>query len=398
MQFYMKWLCFSFIVGAIAACTPVRFSKDDSIACQGLGNSACVVSPDGMELFGPYNIKIGQGKVDILFVNDNSASMSFEQTKMAQRFANFIQNLDALKVDYRIAITTTDIETTTNPARAINQNGALQNGRLVAFGDGSKFLTPASANRVNLFNTQMTRPETLQCENFIRNYLAQYGPNSRNTQDYQGKYMQNCPSTDERGVYAANLTILNNYDSFLRSDANLTVILLTDEDARSEQYAMGNPNYPLESLDQPSTFVSNMTTQYPGKIWNFHSFIVRDQTCKTQQSNQIIDSLGRPVVEGSFGNLYSQFNLQLRDDSNRPRGLMLDICASDYTSALGEISTNIGSQLKEYALKCSDPAALSITPASIRWTKTGSTIHFTEPIAPGTDVSISYKCQARSTL
>lgn len=395
MRSYMKWLCYSFIVGAIAACSPVRFSNDEMKVCE--NNQGCIVDENGMVQYGPFIFKIGSGKADILFVNDNSASMSFEQSKMAQRFANFVQNLDTQKVDYRIAMTTTDIESSRNPRRLINKDGALQNGELITFQDNSRYLTPQSANRVNLFNLAITRPETLQCENFIRNYLSQYGPNSRDTVDYNNKYFDNCPSTDERGVYAANLTVMNNYHSFVRPDANLTVILLSDEDARSEQYAMGNPDYLLESLDQPATFASMMQSKYPGKMWNFHTFIVRDQQCKTQQRNQILDSLGRPVVEGSYGNLYSQFNLTLRDDANRPRGLMLDICSNDYTTPLGQISTNISDRLQDLVLKCSDPISLSILPASVMWTKTGSVIKFTQP-APGTEVSVSYKCRPAKSL
>jgi hypothetical protein len=48
-------------------------------------------------------------KVDVLLVIDNSGSMGEEQANLAANFAPFIDTLEAVGADYRIAITTTDI-------------------------------------------------------------------------------------------------------------------------------------------------------------------------------------------------------------------------------------------------------------------------------------------------
>jgi hypothetical protein len=48
--------------------------------------------------------------VDILFVIDNSGSMADEQARLARNFTGFVDALDAMKVDYRVAITTTDVD------------------------------------------------------------------------------------------------------------------------------------------------------------------------------------------------------------------------------------------------------------------------------------------------
>lgn len=52
------------------------------------------------------------GIADILFVVDNSGSMSDDQTKLANSFSSFINWLVTAQVDYRIAITTTDTSAT----------------------------------------------------------------------------------------------------------------------------------------------------------------------------------------------------------------------------------------------------------------------------------------------
>ena len=49
-------------------------------------------------------------KVDILIVNDNSASMDAEQKKMGTRFGSFVSAFNG--IDYQIAMTTTDLDST----------------------------------------------------------------------------------------------------------------------------------------------------------------------------------------------------------------------------------------------------------------------------------------------
>ena len=119
-------------------CSEVSFRKDPIVECQGRGSGSCVTS-QGVDSF-DYSIRFQPGKVDVLFVNDNSASMSWEQARIADRFVNFVQQLDGTGIDYRIGMVTTDVSSSSNQPRAINQNGALQDGRLISFSSGMKFL------------------------------------------------------------------------------------------------------------------------------------------------------------------------------------------------------------------------------------------------------------------
>jgi hypothetical protein len=50
----------------------------------------------------------GNNATDILFVVDNSCSMSQEQASLAVNFASFIQIVEAIDIDYHIGVTTTD--------------------------------------------------------------------------------------------------------------------------------------------------------------------------------------------------------------------------------------------------------------------------------------------------
>src|SRR5437868_13274459 len=90
------------VLGTVIACSPTKFSqsKNANVLCD--NNVAnCVVSPQSIDV--TQSFKVGSGKVDILFVNDNSASMSKAQVQMAAKFSGFIQSLDSKSINYRIA-------------------------------------------------------------------------------------------------------------------------------------------------------------------------------------------------------------------------------------------------------------------------------------------------------
>lgn len=393
MSTYLKLFLASVFLGGLIACSDVKFRSDSSLECQGLGQNNCVVDENGFETFNVSKNFTG-GKVDILFINDNSASMSSEQKKIQNEFANFINKLDSKFIDYRVAITTTDIESNTNTPREINENGALQNGRLIAFQSGLKFLTPNDNDRVTQFNSNILRNETLKCEEFIKSSMIA-GANWQESTSYKNLYKSNCPSPEERGVYSANQTVLNNYDGFFRTDSNIVFILISDEDVMSKDYiTLGKT---LDKLDLPETLAENIKTKFPGQIWNFHSILTLDNECKKNQDKQIIDPWGKPAVLSSLGELYYQFNTVLKDESGRPRGTLNSICDNDYSNSLvSKIAGSIIESTYETVLACSNPTDLKISPA-IEYSLSGTSLKFIKNPDAGTNVSISYKCKSISS-
>lgn len=79
------------------------------------GGQARVVSVDLQGTGDPYGIQtdtwqqVGSGKLDILFVVDNSCSMADEQQSLASNFASFIAGVNTTTVDFHLGVTTTDI-------------------------------------------------------------------------------------------------------------------------------------------------------------------------------------------------------------------------------------------------------------------------------------------------
>lgn len=134
------------------------------------------------------------GKADILFIVDNSGSMSDEQTKLGQSFNTFINWLTGGLVDYHIAITSTDMDAT----------GAQ--GAFIAAGSNPKIL-------------DMNTPDVATV--FAQNTALGTGG-----------------SADEKGLAAASTAVspamlAGANAGFLRTDARLFVVWVTDEDDAS---------------------------------------------------------------------------------------------------------------------------------------------------------------------
>ena len=94
MKRYFRLAIWSFVVGAHLACAKQKFEAVPNQPCVEYNNiygaGTCTLTPDGKNTFN-YSVRFGDA--DVLFVVDNSGSMSFEHTEMADRFYNFINQL-----------------------------------------------------------------------------------------------------------------------------------------------------------------------------------------------------------------------------------------------------------------------------------------------------------------
>jgi len=362
------------------------------------------VVQNGKAVYPAQDYTVDGGKVDVLIVDDNSASMSFEQNRMSARFNQFIQNLENKGVNYRIAFTTTDISSSQNAARAINGNGALQDGKLIALSSGKKFLSKEDgdlAAKTAIFKTAIERKETLSCETFINNWMS--SGKTASDASYSTEYYNNCPSGDERGIYAANLVTKNNPDGFLRDDADFHIIFLSDEDERSQLYLYGG-QYSLEDMDKGKTLASTIRTTFPSKTFGIHPIITADAYCLPIQNQQMAG-----IVSGTYGTEYNNARkeaLSIVNSERSQKGLAAvkmvlgDICLNDYAGQLTEIFDNVvGPIVDSFAIKCSNPEGLNITvstsDSSISHELVGNVIKFNKKLPVGTRVSVSsYSCPA----
>ena len=133
-----------------------------------------------------------QGDVDILWVIDDSGSMADEQDSLGRNFKSFIDQFLVKDIDFKMAITTTD-------------GTSSRNGKMV--GDSSK-LTRASAKGNKTA--------------FINNFTKWVKVGTSGSGVEQGLKT----STSFMDRYAS---------SFLRSDAFLVVVYLSDEEDQSDK-------------------------------------------------------------------------------------------------------------------------------------------------------------------
>ncbi|NQY99701.1 MAG: hypothetical protein HRT45_03410 [Bdellovibrionales bacterium] len=336
-----NWLRFGIImmgVSLYAACSDVKFDVKPSSECEdyndNFGDGTCTITPTGFQEFN-YSVRMGQ--VDILFVTDNSGSMFAEQQEMANRFPSFLDSIRG--IDYQIAITTTDIPSSDNSQQtAANGNGTLWDGKFIAFPNGQKVLRNANDSNsvhnsnITYFEQTVQRPESANCDN---------------------SNFQNCPSSDERAIYAVNRALdRSENSSFFRGNGHLAIVILSDEDERSTggESASSRTNNlkgkALESYDLPATLVQKAATAMGAtKTMSVHSIIIQpgDTGCKNSQ-----DAQGNQWVFGQYGDIYRELSspnsaLIEAGKAGRANSILMagtngSICSNNYTNELGEIS------------------------------------------------------------
>jgi hypothetical protein len=288
-------------------------------------------------------------------------------------------------LDYRIGITTTDLSSSDNQPRSINLNGALQDGKLIDFRSGMRYLEPNTADKNALFYNTIQRPETLACDQFLQNALMSSA--DRNSADYLRNYYASCPSGDERGIGAAYKLISNPNENFLRKDAHLAIVIISDENNRSWGINDGVSKYALAPIDQPNNLIALVKQKYGDlKSLTVHSIVVPtgDANCLSSQNNQMGN-----LISGNYGTSYEYL-------SNLTQGIKGSVCADDYGEQMGRIGAAIVKQVESFDLHCANPIHLQVTysPSSIvnNYTLTGKRLRFAQPLAPSSRVRFKYSC------
>ena len=293
-----------------------------------------------------FTADASEGKVDILFVDDNSASMEFEQRKLGQRFTTFIWEL--MGVDWQVGITTTDCST--------GKWGVC--GSLLQFeGLAQKILSPAIAGYADAFLRTIERPETVDC-------VA------------RGE----CPSGLEEALKAAMTSMdKRNGDNagFFRNGAALAVVVLTDEDERSTGPANATKAQQVVEKFQSIWGMDKKLKGYAITV------LEGDTACLQMQKDQ-------QGGIGAYGTHATAF-------ANLTGGRTGSICAADYSSVLQNIGSDVRSLTSAVTLTKA-PVAASVnvvfTPnQAITWTVKDKTILFSRPVPPGTKIDVYYDAQ-----
>ncbi len=196
------------LLSVLAACGPTASGTGDDTS----GDDGDDLEPDARPWVpGPDSgITERCSKIDLLFVIDNSGSMSEEQTNLATNFPAFIQVIEESGLDYRVAVTSTGMDYTYYQQLPIG--GTVPTS--VDGGDNGTMLQPAACNMTSRWidATNADPAGTFTCAAT----LGTDGPSDE------------MPLAAMRAAFDDRMTDGTN-GGFRRPDALLGVILLTDE-------------------------------------------------------------------------------------------------------------------------------------------------------------------------
>lgn len=191
-----------------------------------------------------------QNKVDVLLVVDNSGSMGEEQANLAANFGAFVDTLEDAGADYRIAVTTTDVQNLEWCQTTTPENGKFQSSscrtRLQHFtdqGGGMDVSTTACMEICDLDGLSLLPTAVEGDENpEVRPWIQTGGADSNLPEGVSGTEAFSCMGPQgidgcgfESPLEAMRLALIRTDTiseaefGFLRQDAALMVIIVTDE-------------------------------------------------------------------------------------------------------------------------------------------------------------------------
>jgi hypothetical protein len=199
---------------ALAACGPNDRGSDDIAGDDSAGDDSAGDDSAGDDTTNPPAARCQA--MDIVFVVDDSGSMTEEQSNLAANFPQFAQVLDNYEVapgqplDYRVALTTTGRTITTT----VVLGSGLPEIPITEQGDNGAFRAECGSPKRWIDRTDGNLGSTLACR-------ANVGTNG--------------PGAAEMPLYAGMLGLSDRIvdhtnEGFLRDDALLAVVMITDED------------------------------------------------------------------------------------------------------------------------------------------------------------------------
>jgi hypothetical protein len=218
-------------------------------------------------------------KLDVVWIIDNSGSMADEQASLGANFSAFIDNFITKDVDFRMAVTTTDV------------SSADRKGRLVQGSDTKLTAARAQADEAR-FKEDFTT-------------LVRVGTRG---------------SGNEKGLEASEGFMQKYAKTFLRDDAYLAIVVVSDEEDQSAQ-----------SVKHYTEYI---------KSFKAHAGLVKIYT--------IAD-----VNRTNFGNGIATGADRYVEASTQTAGVVADI-RNDFHRSLGEMGESIINLLDSFAL-ANDP-------------------------------------------
>jgi hypothetical protein len=281
-------------------------------------------------------------QVDILFVIDDSGSMGNDQKNLGNNFSSFIKWAKNLNVDFHIGIVTTDVDGK-NPLGGGGNPGKLRGN--------PKFMTKSTPNLEAVFK---------------RNALVGTGG-----------------SASERGLEAARLALsaplatTGFNKGFLRKDASLSIIVVSDEADQSSQPVQYYIN-----------FFRNLKGVRNTSMFRFNAVIGYDPASGKQQCPA--NGQAQATSKGRYEAV-----------AKASKGILAAICNQNFSATLNKIgAVTFGLKQQFFLSRPADPTSIKVkvngNPVSQgantwQYLQTDNSIFFKTAPTAGATVEVSYK-------
>lgn len=336
------------------ACGNVSFEAGTanykSCALEGADLSNCFNPQPGVLKDMSQSINVAaQTEVDILFVVDNSGSMTEEQTGIGNKINGFLSKINGL--DWQIAVTTTDDRATTPITGDTSRPWSDGQFRPFDSATGSQYILRSSQVTAADAQTKLSA-------------AIQVGIGG---------------SGNERGINSTYRAVERSATAgvnrdFFRPNAKLAVVVISDEDECSTGAAECPAASASKSVPQNMlNLVKNTLGANKGFTFNSIIYIPGDSSCTTG-ANQ--------------GKVYKEM-------SNLTGGVVASVCSSDYTTPLNVIGNRVVQQVNSADLSCAPVDVNGDGKADVQvalagggtytgnYTVNGSTVSFSTPLPEG---------------
>ncbi|MGM0577579.1 MAG: choice-of-anchor D domain-containing protein [Myxococcota bacterium] len=247
--------------------------------------------------------------VDVLFVVDNSGSMGEEQDNLANNFEDFISEAATWDNDYHIGVTTTDVDE--EGGRFVGDPRIVDNTNWEAFKDNVKVGTSGSGTE--------------------RGFMAaQQALSLPNTADSSTACTQDSDCTEPEGCYDGFCGGPNR--GFLRSDASLELVFVSDEEEQS-----------TADLNFYENFFKSIKGFFNDNLMHIHAIVGPSGGCSSSNGDA---SAGHRFIELA----------------NATGGNVASICDSNFSTALksiGQIAFGLKQQF--FLSRPADPPTLEVS-------------------------------------
>lgn len=262
------------------------------------------------------------GKIDILWIVDNSGSMAEEQRALGVNFSSFISQLVDSGIDFQTAVTSTDTCETEAPddlsqVMCPNDEPSLHHrGKFMGIA-GSTVLTSSTPNLDALF----------------RDY-TNIGTDG---------------SSFEHGLSAAKMglekSLSGENDPLIREDAFLSVIVVSDEEDDGIGLSQPDEFTGINYFEQGLTTYKYTDDDFIGLL----DTIKPNKNYSVSAITGMIDERTKRICQSASASP-NEIGTQYIKAAQKTGGGLQSICDEDWDRVLSEMGTDIGSQLSRITL------------------------------------------------